>query len=156
MASPRVDIFELLKRIDDGDLDYWNKMSDEERKSIAFVVAMRWMSCTHNTDQLKSVNILLNPLVFRLYKHPGLMYRLMLVASSGTRKGYKWVGRHKNKKTYPVSTKLISEFYNMNVDRANSYVNMLTIDELIDCAERLGYDDKSIKSLKDEHKKAVS
>jgi len=149
----RVDIFDLLKHVDAGDLEYWEALSEEDKKSVAFVVASRWMSCTQNTGQLIAVNQLINPLVFSFgTKHKGLLYRLMLIASSGTAKHYKWVGRKKSGSSMPVSTRVISEYYGLSTKRANTYVESFTLEEVMECAEALGYDDAELKKLKNEYK----
>lgn len=150
--SDKVDIFELLKRVDNGDLDYWNNLTDKEKKSISFVVASRWMSGTKNAEQIASVNALLNPLVFPFgSKHAGLLYRLMLVASSGTQKKYNWIGKKKISK-FPLSVQLIAEYYGFSDDRAESYLKSFNLNELLECASELGYDDATVKKLKNEHK----
>ncbi len=153
MSDNKVDIFDLLKHVDGGDLDYWAGLSDEERKTVAFVVASRWLSCTKNTDQIIAVNSLLNPLVFSFgTKHKALLYRLMLIASSGTDKRYQWISRKKKVPSKPLSTQVVSEYYKLKLERANSYLTMLTLSDVLECAEALGYDDSSIKKIKNEFK----
>lgn len=153
MTAERVDIFKLLKHVDAGDLQYWNNLSEEEQKSVAFVVANRWMSCTKNIEQISAVNSLVNPLVFPFgTKHKGLLYRLMLIASSGTEKQYRWVGRKKNESKKPTARKIIADYYGFSDSRAESYLSMFSYEELVECGSALGYDDESMKKLKNEFK----
>ena len=153
MSDNKVDMFDLLKHVDKGDLDYWENLSEDEKKSVAFVVVSRWMSCTKNPDQIVAVNHLLNPLVFNFgTKHKGLLYRLMLIASSGTEKRYQWIGKKKKVPSKPTATQVVSEYYNLKLERANSYLDMLTLDDVLECAEGLGYDDASVKKIKNEYK----
>ena len=153
MSDNKVDIFDLLKHVDKGDLEYWENLSEDEKKSVAFVVVSRWFSCTQNTDQLLTVNQLLNPLVFSYgTKHKGLLYRLMLIASSGTEKRYHWIGRKKKVPNKPISSQAVSEYYSLKLERANSYLDMFTLDDILECAEDLGYDDASVKKIKNEYK----
>lgn len=152
MAAERVDIFQFLKHVDAGDLEYWNNLTEEEQKSVAFVVANRWMSCTKNQGQIIAVNKLINPLVFPFgTKHKGLLYRLMLIASSGTEKQYRWVGRKKNESKKPTARNIIAEYYQLSDSRAESYLSMFSYEEVVECANALGYDDPSMKKLKNEY-----
>lgn len=150
--ADKVDVFQFLSKVDAGDLDYWENLTDEEKKSIPLVVFMRWFSGTKNPIQIESVNSLLNPFVYSFgTKHKGLLYRLMLVASSGTAKRYSWIGKKKIG-SKSASTEVLSKFYGLSKDRANSYLNIFTLDEVLECAGLLGYDDADIKKIKNEFK----
>lgn len=151
--SDKVDMFEFLKHIDLGDFDYYPSLTEDQKKSVSFFMANRWMSCTKNKSQLLSVNSIINPLVFPFgTKHKDLLYKLMLIASSGTEKHYKWVGKKKKSQAYPVSSEVVSEYYGISTSRAMGYIGMLSMNDVLDCATSLGYDDASIKKIKNEFK----
>ena len=48
----KLDIFDLLKRINSGDLHIWETLSEEERKSISPYVLSQWMFGTTNKLQI--------------------------------------------------------------------------------------------------------
>jgi hypothetical protein len=151
--ADKVDIFDLLKHVDSGDLDYWNNLTQAEQASVAMFVVNRWMSCTKNSEQIIAVNAIVNPLIFPFgTKHKGLLYRLLLIASSGTGKNYKWIARKKRSANKPLTSKIISEYYAMSLDRATSYAPSFSYDEALECAEAMGYDDLILKKLKNEFK----
>lgn len=151
--SDKIDMFDLLKHVDAGDFDYFPSMTEEQQKSVSFFMANRWMSCTKNKKQLLAVNAIVNPLVFSFgTKHKDLLYKLMLIASSGTEKHYKWVGKKKKNQAYPMSSQIVSEYYGISTNKAVGYIGLLTMDDVLACATSLGYDDASIKKIKNEFK----
>jgi hypothetical protein len=76
----------------------------------------------------------------------------MVIASSGTDKRYKWVGRPKKAGNKPNTTQTISEYYGISTTRSVDYLNILSVDDIVDCANALGYDDKKIKLIRNELK----
>lgn len=153
MSEEKVDIFKLLKHIDAGDVEYYDNLSDAEKKSVSMFVTNRWLSCTKNSKQLITVNALVNPFVFAFgTQHAGLLYKLMVIASSGTEKNYKWVGRKKNISSKPETAGLLSAYYGISKRVAEGYLPMFTLDEALELASDLGYDAPSMKKLKNEFK----
>lgn len=149
-AKHKLDIFEVLKIIDGGDIYYYDTLSEEEQKSVSMYTLFHWMAGTDNSYQLQALESIVNPFIFSLSKHPKLLYRLMVIASSGTAKRYKWMGRKKIK-TKPLSTKAISEFYGLDKESSFKYIGLLTGEHILDIAEALGYDDSEMKKIKKEH-----
>lgn len=151
--SEKVDIFSFLKKVDNSDFYYYSGLTDDQKKSLSLVVAARWMSCTKNTKQVLAVNALVNPFTFKYSsKHPELLYKLMLIASSGTEKNYNWVGKKKRTSTKPVSAQVVAEYYGISSAKADEYLTNFSLDDVLECAESLAYDDKQIKKIKNEFK----
>lgn len=152
-ASDKVDIFKFLDKVDSGDASYYSELSEQQKKSLSLVVAARWLSCTKNTKQLINVNNLVNSVVFKFAsKHPELLYNLMLISSSGTTKRYKWVSKKKSTSKKPVTVETLSAYYGISRSKAQGYLPQFTLEEVIDCADSLGYDDQLIKKIKNEFK----
>lgn len=153
-TTNKIDIFDFLKHVDALDFNYYSNMTPEQKKSLSLVVAARWLSCTKNTSQIVAVNAFVNPFTYKFsYKHPDLIYKLMLIASSGTEKRYTWVGKKKKTCTKPNSVQTISEYYSISKNKAVEYTQMFTLDEVLECAEALAYDKTVIKKIKDEFKR---
>lgn len=152
MSENKVDIFDFLRKIDSGDFGYYANLSDEQKKSLSMVVANRWMSCTSNKTQIVALNALVNPFVFKFASnHKELLYKLMLIASSGTEKHYTWIPKGKSAKR-PNTCKILSEYYGFSTERAEAYINDFSVAEVVECAEALGADDSTIKKIKHEFK----
>lgn len=148
-----VDIFKLLKHIDSGDLDFYESLSDAEKKSISMFVASRWQTCTKNSKQIVASNALVNSTVLKFgTKHSGLMYRLMLIASSGTEKHYTWVSRKKKSSRRPETTKIISNYYGISENDASDYCNLLTLEEVKELADAMGIENSILKRVASEYK----
>lgn len=151
--SEKVDIFDFLKKVDSSDFYYYSDLTDDQKKSLSLVVAARWMSCTKNAKQVVAVNALVNPFTFKYSsKHPELLYKLMLIASSGTEKNYKWVGKKKKISSKPTSAQALAEYYGISSAKADGYLANFSLDDVLECAESLAYDDAQIKKIKNEFK----
>ncbi len=154
MTERKVNIIDFLNKIDSGDLDYYSNLSDEERKSVSLVVVGRWLACTKNTKQILSCNALVNPFIYKFAgKHNELLYNLMVTASNGSKKNYRWIPRKKRENAKPISSRAVAEFYGISTGAALGYIGKaFKFDDVLYCAESLGYDDTEIKKIKDELK----
>lgn len=149
--TPRkVDIFKVLENIDDGNVNFYDSLTVEEQKSISMVVLMQWMYGMDNTQQLKAIESIVNPFIYSLSSHKSLLFKLMTIASSGTKKRYSWGPKNKNK-SMTLSTAAIASYYGLSKSDAKDYIGLLGRQEIIDIAMGLGYDDSELKKLKKEH-----
>lgn len=148
--SRKVDIFTVLDNIDAGNVNFYDNLSEEEQKSISMVVLMQWMHGMDNTQQLKAIESIVNPFIYSLASHKSLLFKLMTIASSGTKKRYNWASKAKQK-TMPISTTAISQFYGLSKSASRNYISLLGKQGIIDIALELGYDDSELKKLKKEH-----
>lgn len=146
----KLDIFEVLKNIDNGNIYYYDSLSDNEKKQLSMVVLFRWMTGTENTQQLKALDSIVNPFLYNLANHKDLIYKLMVIASSGTEKRYKW-NPFKKVKDKLLTNKVISEYYGLSMSAARSYITMFDNETIIDMAKELGYDDTELKKIKKEN-----
>lgn len=150
----KINIIKFINEIDNGNFNQYEELSLEQRKTISMVVLSRWLSCMKNTKQLLSVNNILNPLIFKFaYTHSNLVYKLMLVCSSGTQKQYRWLSKGKSIGTKPISVDVISKYYGLSKKDSMKYLNLLGVDNVVECATSMGYDDKELTKIKNEFKK---
>ena len=56
MSKFKLDIFDVLNRIDRGEHHLYSTLSDDERKSFAPLVVTRWMSGTKDERQIIFLN----------------------------------------------------------------------------------------------------
>lgn len=149
--SYKLDIFDTLKQIDKKDITFYDNLPDEAKKGFAPIVITRWFS-SGSPYQLELTSTILNPMVFRLYKHPGLMYKLMVASSDGKSKRYSWIKKKSKDKSSPMTVSAISEYYVCSKFDALRYKQRLTQDDVLEMAEDLGYDKDQIKKIKAEFK----
>ncbi len=154
MTERKVNIIDFLNNIDSGNLEYYTSLTSEERKSVSMVVVGRWLTCTKNTKQILACNALVNPFVFKFAgKHNELLYNLMVTASNGAKKNYRWVPRKKRESSRPVSSKAVAQFHGISTYAASGYVGKAySYEDILYFAESLGFDDAELKKIKDEFK----
>ena len=151
MTKKKLDIFEVMKAVDTRDIGYYDALPDDLKTAVASVVLMRWLSA--GTEQsVHLMNFVLNPVVFPLYKHPGLLYKLMVACSDGKSKRHNWIKKKTKDKSAPVSDQAISEYYECSRREAGRYRKLLAKEDILEMAEDMGYDSDRIKKIKAELK----
>ena len=154
MAQYKTDIFEVLGNLNKKNHQYYTGLTEEEQKSIAPVVLMRWLSGTSNPVQVLLLNELVNPYVFSLQKHKQLLFDLMCTCTPGKFYKYTWLkantGRQKNK---PQAVEILCRQYDYSTVHATEVLPLFSDEEIISLAEGLGYQKEEITKLKAELKK---
>lgn len=147
----KLDIFDTLKQIDKRNITFFDNLPDEAKKGFAPIVITRWFS-SGNPYQLELTSVILNPMTFKLYKHPSLMYKLMVACSDGKDKRYAWIKKKGKDKSAPTAVSAISEYYVCSKSDAHKYRTRLSLEDVVEMAEELGYDKDQIKKIKTELK----
>jgi peptide subunit release factor RF-3 len=142
-----LNIFTVLNHIDRKDRSYFNTLTEKQQKAFQPLVAMMWMGCTDDKQQLYLLNETVNPYIFALHQHKELLYKLLTVASSGKVKRYKW-SRKKKAKQSSIPIEIISQYYNCNLEDAEYTFALLEPEEIVEMAEDLGYDKEEVTKLK--------
>jgi len=151
VATYKLDIFRLLSDIDNPrNGDIYEKLTEDERKSFAPLVVMRWMTGTSDERQIMLLNEFVNPNVFTLSNHPHLLMQLLQVASSKKSKRYAWLGVKSQKKNVEC-LEVIKQYFGLSEREAKTY-SFPPQDELMQMAEELGWDKDKIAKLKKEFK----
>jgi hypothetical protein len=148
MTERKFDIFELIDKIGKADIKYFDNLQDHEIKQIYPLVLMKWLGGTKNATQLKLINEIANSTVFPLYKHPKLMYKI-LMATTVSKGRVSWIKKKSKEKDTEI-LKIIKEYYECSTERAVSYLKLLSNEDIIDCAELLGTEKETMTKLKKE------
>lgn len=148
--ADRLDIFEVLKKIDDGDIEYIRNLPEHQRKQFVPYLTMQWMAGTNNLGQKVLLNEVVNKRIFKLHKHPELLYYLMASLSDGTRKTYKWLKPPKKQYRFPKAVAVVKEATGYSTKRADEALTLLSNDTVIDFAMQLGYQPDKLKELEKE------
>lgn len=147
----KLDLFEVLKKIDSGDRTFLDNLEDEVKKEFVPLITMRWASSAGGM-QAVLLNELVNPMVFKMHDHPGLLYKLMVVSSEGKSRRYKWLKSKSKVRTNKLTVKTIAAYYRCTSRDADFYAKRLPLEEILEMAEALGYDADTVKEIKAEHK----
>lgn len=158
MASERkLDIFRVLEAINNKDVTFLDRITEEEAKAFVPFVVQRWMSGTSSARQIFFINELLNPFVFSLQQHKKLLWDLMMVCSPNKPQRYSWNALPGKKNTSkPTAVKVLQQYYGYSATEAVNVLDMLTRQDLIDMAEDLGWQQEDIAKIKKEVKETVS
>jgi hypothetical protein len=146
MTQNKLDIFDILKSIDNFDIEYFDNLTEDEIKTLHPLVIMRWLSGTKDLKQIVRVNSIVNPFVFSLHKERKLLTRLLLCCST-SKKMYSWKKRKKQERS-SLRSQLIQEYYDCTLKEALLLDKSITLEDLVAMAEDVGYDNELIKKLK--------
>lgn len=147
MSSTKLDIFELLGNIDSNNTDFLRSLPPETAKTFVPVVTARWLSGSGDDNHLLGINEVINPLVFSLYKHPELMYRLMIAVTPTTKKRYSWV-KTVHAKSVDRKLGVIARYLDCSLVEARQFSAMYSNDNILEMADALGETPEFIKQLK--------
>lgn len=148
----KVNIFELLGKISTKQREYYQNLTEEEQKSIAPYVIMRWLSGTQNAQQIYLLNEVVNPYVFDLAKHKDLLMMLLTICTSGKSQRYKWMKTKSKSGSIPHVVEVVKEYYNYSTRHAVDIIPLLKDDDIILYAEELGRQPSEITQIKKELK----
>lgn len=154
MAERKLNLFDVLKRIDNKQVDFYGNLTDDERKEFHPLVIQRWMSGCNDPYQINALNEFVNPYVFDFGKdHKELLAKMLVACSSGQPKRYKYIKA--NTRTgykYPTIVDVICRYYQTTHRHAKTYVTLLRDDAILGFADELGVQKDELKKLKKELK----
>lgn len=155
MASDveKLDIFRVMKAADTKNPQFFTKLSDDEVKQLQPFLIMRWLTGTSSPRQVYFMNEFVNPYAFSLTNHKQLIWQLLTVATDGKNRRYEWIkapGRATSNK--PLSVDVIRQCYGYNTKHANEALQCLTVDDIIDMADDLGWQHDELQKITKEWK----
>lgn len=152
MTKNNFDIFDILNKLDLKDKEYFNNLTNEEIKKLQSFVVMKWMGGSFDKLKTIMVNEYVNTIIFDLNKHPRLVIDLLLICGQGRKLKHKFYKLSNKTNKYPISIKIIKEYFSYNESEAKDSIQFLTNGDIIDCATQLGYQIEQLKQLNKELK----
>ncbi len=159
-TAQKLSLDTVLQAIDRKDLGFYDRLTDDEKKSYSPFILMRYMSSLGPQSDLAAyavlaTNDIVNNGFFSLGKHPELQHKLMCLTGTGKKQYRPYIGSKGSSKT---SSKVIDEFLmglypNINqteLDMLKSQYNKDTIQQL---GEDAGLSKAEIKELVEDAKK---
>lgn len=140
----RLDIFEVLREINNKNYKYLDNLEDNLKKSFVPYVVFQWLQSTDEPNQMIILNHI-SPMLFDLQDHPELLFKLFCISSMNKYTRYSWI--------FPKATKddsldILSQYLDCSKRCAKEYKEFYTKDDIIIMAKELGYQDGEIKKLK--------
>jgi len=142
----KLDVFETLGHINEKNIEFLNKVSDEERKGFQPLVVMRWLSGTSSPLQVHLVNELVNPYVFSLSHDKDLLYKLMTVCSVKKQR-YKWIKPTSKGSNFTHCIDVICSYYGYSKSQASQVFHLLSDDDVLCIAEHQGIQKDEISKI---------
>jgi hypothetical protein len=148
--ADKIDLFDFLGKLSQTNLNYFHGLTANEKKGFSPLVIMRWLSGTSDKKQIQYLNHLINPVVFKLYHHPNLAFKLLMASCTGTSKRFKWVKKTASISKTPLALDVAKRYYRCSSREAKDYLTILTKEEILDLAIFLGEDKSFLDKLKKE------
>jgi hypothetical protein len=152
MHNVKFNIFKGLNELGKKNLNWYNSLSDQDKKVASPFVMMRWLSGTNISKQIIQLNTFANPYIFNI-TDKNIIFKLLAISCvpydfCGNPAKIVWLKGPSGISSKKISILCISEFYGCSKREAMMY-NVKLID-LIQMAEALGWDKDQIKILKKE------
>ena len=134
----------VLKQADKRNFDYYSTLTEQGKKEFSPWVIQRWIA----NQKLEFVEEITNPLISQV--PPEMAWRLFCaIGMPGTRR-YGWDAPPKKLsggKSEAV-VKLVAKHYRVSTRVAKTYLPNLTTDQILEMADREGFDKKQIAAIK--------
>ena len=153
-----LNLFSVLGAIDAKRLNFYDGLSDNEKKSYAPIVLMSYMSSLNDQNPNRvSALLLTNDIVnigfWDLSNFPDLQHRLLCVCGQPGKNFRPWI-KAKRSPTMPLTDALLMEINPwMNSQELDIFKSQLTADSMLELALDAGRTQKESKALSQEFKK---
>ena len=159
MSTKPLNIFDVLRNIDNKNIDYYTSLSPEEKKAFVPFVLMQWLTCLQNVNdnplQIVLLNEFVNDKIFSLGKHPELLYYLMCVTTPGHQQRYKWKKIASVGLKFPNALNVVKIAYGYSARLATQSLPLLSNGDVLELAQDIGTSVDDMKKLKLELKKRI-
>lgn len=152
MADHKLDIFQVLDKLNRKDREYFTSLSEDDQKQIQPFVLMRWLTGGKDVGVVM-VNEVINPYAFDLTKHKQLLWYLLTVCTEGKAARVRWIkGPSKKSTGMTNSVKVVMEATGYSMSHAVDAAHVLHPADIIEMAEGLGWSSDEIAKVKKEQK----
>tara|TARA_B100000900_G_C20229978_1_gene573435 strand:- start:148 stop:615 length:468 start_codon:yes stop_codon:yes gene_type:complete len=149
--KPQIPLKEIMAAIDKKDRNFYNNLSDEQKKAFSAWMMMRYCSSVQGRDAANYIymtNELVNYQFSEVSKHPELQWLLLSACGVGKIQFHPYVKPPNSRKKKNKIYEFIYELYpHMKAEDINFLLDINSKEELKELAVAHGYDDKSIKEI---------
>lgn len=159
-TAPKLSLDTILQAIDRKDLGFYDRLTDDEKKSYSPFILMRYMSSLGPQSDLAAyavlaTNDIVNNGFFSLGKHPELQHKLLCLAGTDRKQYRPYIGSKGSGKT---SSKIIDEFLlgiypTVNQTELEILKSQHTKDSIQTLGEDAGLSKAELKELVEDAKK---
>lgn len=146
----KVDIKIVNEHINNKDWNFFNTLSDVDKKGVQPLIVQGWLSRTSKQKSILLLNDNVNPYMFSFYQHPLLTFQLLTTCFDKSKPPFQpWIPFVKTTNR-SKSIKVICEYFNYNIQQAKEAFPLLQPADIIGYAEELGYQTDELKGIKAE------
>jgi hypothetical protein len=147
----KIDIKDVLLALDRKDLGFYNKLTEEQKKSFSAWTVMRFASSANSPDIAGYYNIMINEAVntnFNLIsKHPELQWMLMAICGVGSKQYHPWIAPPKKKAKNKKQEILLQMHPGANSLELDILEQTMSTEEFTQMLINMAYTDKDIKDI---------
>ena len=149
--KPQIPLKEIMAAIDKKDRNFYNNLSDEQKKAFSAWMMMRYCSSVQGRDAANYIymtNELVNYQFSEVSKHPELQWLLLSACGVGKIQFHPYLKPpNSRKKKNKIFEFIYSIYPHMKAEDINNMIDINTKEELTEFAVAHGYDDKKIKDI---------
>ena len=149
--KPQIPLKEIMAAIDKKDRNFYNNLSDEQKKAFSAWMMMRYCSSVQGKDAANYIymtNELVNYQFSEVSKHPELQWLLLSACGVGKIQFHPYLKPpNSRKKKNKIFEFIYSIYPHMKAEDINNMIDINTKEELTEFAQSHGYDDKTIKDI---------
>jgi hypothetical protein len=154
----KLDLFKVLGAVDTKSKDFYNNLTDEEKKSVPFVPMLRMISTASDQSGLHDYHILmaneiLNQGFWEYTKHPELLWQLFCVVGYGKKQYHQYIKMKRESTTPKIDNLLLKKHFNASDEELNLSKLLMNKENLEELAKGYGLGDSEIRELCDEFDK---
>ena len=140
---------EEFAAMDFKDTDFYNRLTEEQKKVLSPWVLMRWMSSSRSDTiyHLTMVNDIVNNNFSVISKHPELQWKLLAVCGTNKKQYRDWIPPGKKSKKNKLEEILIKFYPLMKDDELELFKKINTKESFEQLLKDNGIDDKIIKEI---------
>lgn len=151
--SDKLNIANEMRAFDNKDRDFYNSLTDDERKKFSTYLMIRWGSSVQGSTELQQYYLLacnenLNKHFFDLSQHSELQWLSATTVSPGMGTfRHDWIKQKKRESSNNRVVKFLRQIYpDYKEDELELLAAINTINDIKQLAREHGWDDKRIKS----------
>ena len=149
--KPQIPLKEIMAAIDKKDRNFYNNLSDDQKKAFSAWMMMRYCSSVQGRDAANYIymtNELVNYQFGEVSKHPELQWLLLSACGVGKIQFHPYLKPpNSRKKKNKIFEFIYSIYPHMKAEDINNMIDINTKEELTEFAVAHGYDDKTIKDI---------
>lgn len=149
--AAKLDIKRELKSLDNKDYEFYNNLTDEERKAFSPYVLMRYASNAQGDRDiqewfLERTNEYVNKHHWDLSKdHKGLLWKLFAATGAGIPCYHPYLAGNKKEKANKIEKLLLEIYPAMKLQDIKLMAKLMSQDQKNDLLDKMGFDKKQRK-----------